>query len=65
MGTMPNKCCPKPSAAAGGQAAFCLDWTQAAAAWTANPAQNAQELLLGIVPILSVPISGVQTYSLH
>eukprot|EP00959_Pyramimonas_sp_CCMP1952_P318239 6659327-Pyramimonas_sp.AAC.1 len=53
-----NKCCPKPTAAAVGQAAFCLEWTQAAAARTASPVQN--ELLLGIVPILSVPISGVQ-----
>eukprot|EP00959_Pyramimonas_sp_CCMP1952_P163295 3413569-Pyramimonas_sp.AAC.1 len=55
-----NKCCPKPTAAAVGQAAFYLEWTQTAAAWTANPAQNEQKLLLGIVPILSVPISGVQ-----
>eukprot|EP00959_Pyramimonas_sp_CCMP1952_P382491 8014952-Pyramimonas_sp.AAC.1 len=63
MGTMPNnKCCSKPTAAAVGRAAFCLEWTQAAAAWTANPVQNEQELLLGIVPILSVPISGVQRY---
>eukprot|EP00959_Pyramimonas_sp_CCMP1952_P094376 1974406-Pyramimonas_sp.AAC.1 len=29
MGTMPNnKRCPKPTAAAVGQAAFCLKWTQ-------------------------------------
>eukprot|EP00959_Pyramimonas_sp_CCMP1952_P133790 2797836-Pyramimonas_sp.AAC.1 len=38
MGTMPSsKCCPEPAAAAVGQAASCLKWTQAAAAWTANP----------------------------
>eukprot|EP00959_Pyramimonas_sp_CCMP1952_P152626 3193573-Pyramimonas_sp.AAC.1 len=61
MGTMPNnKCCPKPTAAAVGQAAFCLEWGQAAAAWTTSPAQNEQEPLLGIVPLLSVPMSGVQ-----
>eukprot|EP00959_Pyramimonas_sp_CCMP1952_P460278 9479600-Pyramimonas_sp.AAC.1 len=61
MGTMPtNKCCPKPTAAAVGQAAFCLKWTQAAAVWTASPAQDEQDPLLGIVPILSVPISFVQ-----
>eukprot|EP00959_Pyramimonas_sp_CCMP1952_P236386 4939976-Pyramimonas_sp.AAC.1 len=60
MGTMPNnKCCPEPTAAAVGRAAFCLEWTHAAAARTANPPQNQQELLLGIVPILSVPISFV------
>eukprot|EP00959_Pyramimonas_sp_CCMP1952_P119677 2502556-Pyramimonas_sp.AAC.1 len=56
---MPNKCCPKPTAAAVGQPAFCLKWTQAAAARTASPVQNEQELLLGIVPILSVPMSVV------
>eukprot|EP00959_Pyramimonas_sp_CCMP1952_P122822 2567300-Pyramimonas_sp.AAC.1 len=61
MGTMPNsKCCPKPTAAAVGQAASCLAWTPAAAAWTASPVQNEQDPLLGIVPILSVPISCVQ-----
>eukprot|EP00959_Pyramimonas_sp_CCMP1952_P033471 702615-Pyramimonas_sp.AAC.1 len=61
MGTMPNnKFCPQTTAAAVGQAVFCLKWKQAAAARTASPAQNAQELLLGIVPILSVPISLVQ-----
>eukprot|EP00959_Pyramimonas_sp_CCMP1952_P340539 7132793-Pyramimonas_sp.AAC.1 len=60
MGTMPNnKCCPKPTAAAVGQAPVCLEWTQAAAAWTASPAQNEQDPLLGIVPILSVPMSVV------
>eukprot|EP00959_Pyramimonas_sp_CCMP1952_P427533 8954011-Pyramimonas_sp.AAC.1 len=56
VGTMPNnKCCPKATAGAVGQAAFCLNkWTQAVAARTASPVQNEQELLLGIVPILSV-----------
>eukprot|EP00959_Pyramimonas_sp_CCMP1952_P009263 193006-Pyramimonas_sp.AAC.1 len=52
---------PKPTAAAVGQAAFCLQWTQAAAARTASPARSEQELLLGIAPALSAPISGVQT----
>eukprot|EP00959_Pyramimonas_sp_CCMP1952_P027157 570432-Pyramimonas_sp.AAC.1 len=60
MGTMSNnKCYPTLTAAAVGQAAFCLKWAQAAAARIANPAHNEQELLLGTVPILSVPISFV------
>eukprot|EP00959_Pyramimonas_sp_CCMP1952_P142890 2991274-Pyramimonas_sp.AAC.1 len=49
-----NKRCPKPAAAAVGQAAFCLERTRAAAAWAANPAQNEQALLLGTAPILSL-----------
>eukprot|EP00959_Pyramimonas_sp_CCMP1952_P100730 2107201-Pyramimonas_sp.AAC.1 len=61
MDTMPNnKCCPKPTAATVGQAAFCPEWTQAAAAWTASPVQNEPDPLPCIVPILSVPISGAQ-----
>eukprot|EP00959_Pyramimonas_sp_CCMP1952_P086118 1801261-Pyramimonas_sp.AAC.1 len=55
-----NKFCPKPTAAAVGQAASCPEWPQAAAAWAASPVQNEHDPLLGIVPILSVPISGVQ-----
>eukprot|EP00959_Pyramimonas_sp_CCMP1952_P306551 6415659-Pyramimonas_sp.AAC.1 len=63
MGTMPNsKCCPKPTAAAVGHTALCLEWTQAAAAWTASPVQNEQDMQLGIVPILSVLVAFVQTW---
>eukprot|EP00959_Pyramimonas_sp_CCMP1952_P407457 8539348-Pyramimonas_sp.AAC.1 len=51
---------PKPTAAAVGQAASCLEWAQAAAAWTASPVQNEQDPLSGIIPSLSIPISCVQ-----
>eukprot|EP00959_Pyramimonas_sp_CCMP1952_P432577 9058444-Pyramimonas_sp.AAC.1 len=62
---MPNiKCCPKPTAAAVGQAPFCHKWTQAAATPTASPVQDEQELLLGIVPILPVSIPFVPMNSL-
>eukprot|EP00959_Pyramimonas_sp_CCMP1952_P222079 4642839-Pyramimonas_sp.AAC.1 len=58
MGTMPNnKCCLKPTASAVRQAAFCLEWTSTAATQTANPVQNEQELLWGVVPVLPVPMS--------
>eukprot|EP00959_Pyramimonas_sp_CCMP1952_P254937 5324459-Pyramimonas_sp.AAC.1 len=61
MGNVPNnKCRPKQTAAAVGQAAFCLECTLAAAARTANPGQNEQELLLGIVSMFSAPISGAR-----
>eukprot|EP00959_Pyramimonas_sp_CCMP1952_P242358 5065855-Pyramimonas_sp.AAC.1 len=50
-----NKCCPEPSAVAVGQAAFCLEWAQAAATPTANSVQNEQELLLGTAPISLAP----------
>eukprot|EP00959_Pyramimonas_sp_CCMP1952_P144163 3018078-Pyramimonas_sp.AAC.1 len=47
IGTMPrDSCCPEQTTAAVEQAAFCLEWTQAAATPTANPVQNEQELLL-------------------
>eukprot|EP00959_Pyramimonas_sp_CCMP1952_P163640 3420965-Pyramimonas_sp.AAC.1 len=58
MGEMSNnKCCPKPTAAAVVQAAFCLKWTKAAAALTASPVQNEPDPVLRIVPLLSVPIA--------
>eukprot|EP00959_Pyramimonas_sp_CCMP1952_P059229 1236803-Pyramimonas_sp.AAC.1 len=63
MGATPNnKCSFKPTMAVVGQAALCLKWTQAAAACAARPVPNEQHLMLGIVLILSVPMSGVQRW---
>ncbi|CAK0887871.1 unnamed protein product [Prorocentrum cordatum] len=55
MGTMPNdKRCPRSTATAARQAASSIKWTTPAAARTAIPVQNGQELLSVVVHILSV-----------
>eukprot|EP00959_Pyramimonas_sp_CCMP1952_P126579 2647220-Pyramimonas_sp.AAC.1 len=61
MGTMPNSgSCSLRTGLAVHAAAACVHWRQDAARPTAAAVGLGQHLLLGIAPILSVPISGVQ-----
>eukprot|EP00959_Pyramimonas_sp_CCMP1952_P165544 3460502-Pyramimonas_sp.AAC.1 len=56
-----NKCCRKLTETAVGQAACCPKWARSAAAPTANPVQNGQDLLPFFVLIIPAPMSIVPT----